>query len=61
MGSSSKITKNDERSYAEIVRESTMKKASDSLKEDKQKLEMKKNEENECAWKKSSTTNNNDL
>jgi uncharacterized membrane-anchored protein YhcB (DUF1043 family) len=34
MGSSSKITKNNKRSYAEIVRESAKKKGSEPLKED---------------------------
>ena len=61
MGSSSKIKTNDKRSYADIVRESTKKQGSEPLKEDNQKLEMKKNEEDECAWRKSSTTHNNDL
>ena len=61
MGSSSKIMENDKRSYAKIVRESTKKKDREPLKEDMQKLEMKKNEEDQHAWKKSSTTHNNDL
>ena len=61
MGSSTKIIENDKRSYTQIVRESTQKKGSEPLKEDKQNLEMKKNKEDECAWRKSSTTHNNDL
>ena len=40
-------------SYAEIVRESAKKKGSEPLKEDMQKPEMKKNEEDERAWRKS--------
>ena len=44
MGSSSKITENDKRSYAEIVRDFAKKKVCEPLKEDMQKPEMKKNE-----------------
>ena len=47
MGSSSKITENDKRSYAEIVREFAKKKVCESLKEDMENPKMKKNEENE--------------
>ena len=49
------------KSYADIIRESVKKEDCEPLKEDMKKTEMKKNEENECAWKKSSTTHNNDL
>lgn len=56
-----RLEKNDDRSNANIFRESTKKKGSETLKEDKQKPEMKKNEEDEHAWRKSSTTHNNDI
>ena len=59
MGSSSKIIENDNRSHAEIVKESGKKKGSEPLKEDMQKPEMKRNEEVKCTWRKSSTTHNN--
>ena len=61
MGSSSKMTKYDKRSYTEIVRESVKREDSESLKENMQKSEMKKHEEDEHSWKESSTTHNNDL
>ena len=61
MGSSSKITKNDKRSYADIFRESTKKKICEPLKEEMQKIEMKKNKEDDCAWNKSATTHNNEF
>ena len=51
MESSSKITKNDKRSYVEIVRESVRKEDCEPLKENMQKSEMKKHEEDERAWK----------
>ena len=51
----------DKRCYVDIFRESSKKKGSEPLKEDKQKLEIKKNEEDECALRKSSETHNNDL
>ena len=60
MGSSSKITKNDKISYADIVSESIKKKDCEPLKEGMQKLEMK-NKEDDDAWKKSSTTHNDDF
>ena len=49
MGSRSKITKNDKRCYADIIRESAKKKVCEPLKEDMQKIEMKKNEEDDHA------------
>ena len=55
------MTENDKRSYVDIIKESVKKKDCEPLKKDMQKLEMKKNEEDECAWKKSSTTHKNDL
>ena len=61
MGSISKINENYKRIYAEIVKESSKKKVSESLKEDMQKLEMNKNEEDERTWRKSSVTHNNDI
>ena len=61
MGSISKMIENDKRSYVKTVKESIKKEDCEPLKGDMQKVEMKKNEENECAWKNSSTTHNNDL
>ena len=61
MGSSSKVTKNDKRSYADIIRESVKKEDCEPLKEDMQKLEMKKNKEDDCAWKKSVATHNDEF
>ena len=58
MGSSSKVTENDKISYANIIKESVKKEEYGPLKEDMQKLEMNKNKEDECAWKKSTTTHN---
>ena len=52
---------NDKRSYEENVRDSSKKKGSELLKEYKQKPKMKKNEEDERAWRKLSATHNNDL
>ena len=61
MGSSSNVTKNDKRSYADIIWESIKKGYFEPLKEDMQKIEMKKNKEDDCAWKQSSTTHNDDF
>ena len=61
MGSSSKVIENDKRSCVDIIRESIKKEECEPLKEDMQKLEMKKNEEDECSWKNSSTTHNNNI
>ena len=49
MGSSSKITENDKRSYVEIVKECAKKKVCEPLKEDMQKPKMKKKEEDKRA------------
>ena len=51
MRSSSTVTKNDKRSYADIIRELVKKEYCEPLKEDMKKLEMKKNKEDDCAWK----------
>ena len=61
MGSSSKIIENDKRSYIEIVKETVKKEDCKSLKENMQKSEMKKHEEDQCAWKESPRSHNNDL
>ena len=61
MGSRSKVTENDKRSYADINRESIKKEDCEPLKEDMQKLEMMKNKEYDCAWKKSATTHNDEF
>ena len=51
MGSSAMVTENDKRSYADIIREFVKKGDCEPLKEDMQKLEMKKNKEDDHAWK----------
>ena len=61
MGSSSMVTKNDKRSYVDIIREFVKKEDCETLKEDMYKLEMNKNKEDDHAWKQSSITHNNDL
>ena len=57
MGSGSKVTENNKISYADITR----KEDCERLKEDMQKLEMKKNKEDDCAWKKSTATHNDEF
>ena len=61
MGSSSKATKDDKRSYIDIVRESIKGEDCESLKENIQKEEIKKHEEDECAWREFPETHNNDF
>ena len=51
MGSSSKVIENEKRSYVDIIREYVKKEYYDPLKEDMHKLEMKKNKEDDHAWK----------
>ena len=58
MGSSSKTTKDDKRSYIDIVRESIKREDCKSLKEE---AEMKEHEEDESARKKFPATHKNDL
>ena len=55
------VTENDKRSFLDIIREYFKKEYCEPLKEDMQKLEMKKNKEDDCAWKQSSTTHNDDF
>ena len=61
MGSISTVTENDKISYVGIIRESIKKEYCEPLKEDMQKLEIKKNKEYAHAWKQSSTTHNDDF
>ena len=61
MGSISKTTKDDKRSYIDIVRESIKREDCESSKEDIQKAEMKEREEDESAKRKFPATHNNDL
>ena len=51
MGSSSKATKDDKRSYIDIARESIKREDCESLKENIQKVEIKECEEDESAKK----------
>lgn len=60
MGSISKTTKDDKRSYIDIVRESIKREDYESLKENIQKEEMKEHEEDESAGRKFPTTHNDD-
>ena len=55
------MTENDKRSYADIINECMKKEDCEPLKEDMQKLEMKKNKQDDCAWKKSTITHNNEF
>ena len=55
------VIETDKRSYADTISESVKKEDCEPLKEDMQKLEMKKNKEDAHAWKQSSATHNNDL
>ena len=61
LGSSSKIGKDDKRSYVDIVRESCKRENCESLKENIQKVEMKKQEEDKRAWREFVATHDNDL
>lgn len=61
MGSTSTVTENDKRSYANIIKDSVKKEDCEPLKEDMQILEMKKNKEDDRAWKQSSTTHDDDF
>ena len=61
MGSRSKTTKDDKRSYVYISRESIKREDCESLKENIQKEEMKECEEDESARRKFPATYNNDL
>ena len=56
MGSRYEVTENGKRSYANIIREFVKKEDCEPLKEDMQKLDIKKNKEYDCAWKKSRET-----
>ena len=55
------MIENDKRSYEDIIRESIKKEDCEPLKEDMHKLEMKKNKEDDHAWKESSATHNDDF
>ena len=61
MGSSSKITEEDKRSYTKIVNGSVKREDYESLKENIQNVEMKEHEEDESARRKFLATYNNDL
>ena len=61
MGSSSKTTKDDKRSYIDIVKESIKREDCESLKENIQQIETKEREEDGSARRKLPTTHNNDL
>ena len=61
IGSSSKTTIDDKRSYIDIVRESIKREDCESLKENIQKEEIKEHEEDESAKRRFPTTHNNDL
>ena len=61
LGSSSKTGKDDKRSYVDIVTESCKRENCESLKENIQKAEMKKEEEDKHAWSEFPATHNNDL
>ena len=55
------VIENDKRGYVDIIRESVKKEDCEPLKEDMQNLEMKKNKEDDCAWKKTTTTHNDEF
>ena len=55
------MKKNDQRIYADIIREPVKKEDCEPLKEDMQKPKMKKDKEDDCACKESSTTHNDDF
>lgn len=61
MGSSSKTTKDDKRSYIDIIRESIKREDCESLKENIKKVEIEEHEEDESARRKFLATHNNDL
>ena len=61
MGSSSKTTKDDKRSYIVIVMESIKREDCESLKENIQKAKIKECEEDGSARRKFLATHNNDL
>ena len=61
MGSSSKVTKDDKRSYIVIVMESIKREDCESLKENIQKADIEEREEDESARRKFPATHNNDL
>ena len=61
LGSSSKTGKDDKRSYVDIVRESCKRENCESLKENIQKAEMKKQEEDKRVCREFPTTHDNDL